>query len=46
MTDENRDDAGRGMLVDEDISEEQREAMAEEMVAAIREKRRTDWLPE
>ena len=38
MTDENRDDAGRGMLVDEDVSEE--------MVAAIREKRRTDWLPE
>jgi len=29
------------MLVDE-VSEEQREAM----VAAIREQRRTDWLPE
>jgi len=46
MTDEDRDDAGRGMLVDEDVSEEQREAMAEEMVAETREKRRTDWLPE
>jgi hypothetical protein len=43
---EDKDDAGRGMLVDEDASEEQRKAMAEEMVAAIREKRRTDWLPE
>lgn len=38
--------AGRGMLVDEDVSEAEREAMAEEMEAEIRERRRTDWLPE
>lgn len=46
MTDEEINDAGRGMLVDEDVTEEQREAMAEEMAAAIREKRRTDWQPD
>ena len=46
MTDEDKDNAGRGMLVNEDVSEEQREVMAEEMAAAIREKRRTDWQPE
>jgi len=46
MTDEEISDAGRGMLVDGDVSEEQREAMAEEMATAIREKRRTDWFPE
>jgi hypothetical protein len=34
------------MLVDEDVSEAEREAMAEEMEAEIRERRRTDWLPE
>jgi hypothetical protein len=45
MTDEDKDDAGCGMFVGEDVSAEQREAMAEEMAAAIREKRRTDWLP-
>ena len=37
--------AGRGMLVDETISEEQREAMAAEMEAEIRESRRTEWQP-
>jgi len=42
---EDKDDAGRGMLVDEDVSEENREAMAKEMAATIREKRRIDWFP-
>lgn len=37
--------AGRGMLVDEDISEAKREEMAAEMEAEIREKRRSDWQP-
>ena len=37
--------AGRGMLVDDDVSDEQREAMAEEMEAELREKRRTEWQP-
>ena len=37
--------AGRGMLVDDDISEEKREEMAEEMEADIREKRRSEWEP-
>ena len=37
--------AGRGMLVDETVSDEKREAMAEEMEAEIREKRRTEWQP-
>jgi AbrB family looped-hinge helix DNA binding protein len=37
--------AGRGMLVDDDVSEAEREAMAEEMAAEIREKRRTEWQP-
>lgn len=37
--------AGRGMLVDDDISEKKREEMAEEMEAEIREKRRTEWQP-
>ena len=36
---------GRGMLVDEDVSTEKREAMAEEMEAEIRENRRTEWQP-
>ena len=35
--------AGRGMLVDEDVSEEKREEMAAEMEAEIREKRRNEW---
>ena len=35
--------AGRGMLVDDDLSEEKREEMAEEMEADIREKRRSEW---
>jgi AbrB family looped-hinge helix DNA binding protein len=35
--------AGRGMLVDDDVSEEKREEMAEEMEADIREQRRTAW---
>ena len=38
--------AGRGMLVDEDVSEAEREAVAEEMEAEIRERRRIDWTPE
>ncbi|EMA61272.1 transcriptional regulator, AbrB family protein [Halorubrum distributum JCM 13561] len=37
--------AGRGMLVDEDVSEEKREEMAAEMEAEIREKRRSEWQP-
>jgi len=36
-------DAGRGMLVDDDVSEEKREEMAQEMNEYVREKRRTDW---
>lgn len=38
--------AGRGLLVDDDVSEEQREQMADELEAEIREKRRTEWTPE
>jgi AbrB family looped-hinge helix DNA binding protein len=38
--------AGRGMLVDDDVSEAKREEMAEEMEAEIREKRQTTWQPE
>lgn len=38
--------AGRGMLVDDDVPPEKREAMAEEMEAEIREQRRTGWQPE
>lgn len=38
--------AGRGMLVGEGVSEAEREAMAEEMEAEIRERRRTEWTPE
>lgn len=38
--------AGRGMLVDEDVSEAERETIAEEMEAEIRERRRTEWTPE
>jgi AbrB family looped-hinge helix DNA binding protein len=37
--------AGRGMLVDNDVSEEKREEMAEEMESEIREKRRSEWQP-
>jgi AbrB family looped-hinge helix DNA binding protein len=37
--------AGRGMLVDDAVSEDKREEMAEEMEAEIREKRRTEWQP-
>lgn len=37
--------AGRGMLVDDEVDEDQREAMAEEMEADIREKRRAEWQP-
>jgi len=37
--------AGRGMLVDDDVSEHKREEMAEEMETEIREKRRTEWQP-
>ena len=35
--------AGRGMLVDDEVPEEKREQMAEEMEAEIRENRRTEW---
>ena len=38
--------AGRGMLVDDDVLEAKREAMAEEMAAEIRAKRETEWAPE
>lgn len=38
--------AGRGMLVDDDVSEDEREKMAEELEADIREMRRTEWQPE
>lgn len=38
--------AGRGMLVDEEVSDEKREEMAEEMAADIRERRRTEWAPQ
>lgn len=37
--------AGRGMLVDDDVSEAKREEMAAEMEAEIREKRRSEWQP-
>lgn len=37
--------AGRGMLVDGDISDEKREEMAEKMEAEIHEKRRSEWQP-
>ena len=37
--------AGRGMLVDEDIPDEKREQMAEEMEADIRQKRQSEWQP-
>jgi hypothetical protein len=33
------------MLVDDDVPEEKREEMAEEMEAEIREMRRTKWQP-
>lgn len=38
--------AGRGMLVDDDVSETKREEMATELEGEIREKRRTEWAPE
>ncbi|HKL28414.1 MAG TPA: AbrB/MazE/SpoVT family DNA-binding domain-containing protein [Natrialbaceae archaeon] len=37
--------AGRGMLVDDDVSEAKREEMAKAMEANIREQRRTEWQP-
>ena len=37
--------AGRGMLLDEDVSDEKRVQVAEEMEDEIREKRRTKWQP-
>jgi len=37
--------AGRGMLVDDDISAAKREEMAEEMEAEIRQKRTEEWQP-
>lgn len=42
MTNEDiHNDAGRGMLANEDVSQEQKE----EMAAATRERRRTNWHP-
>ena len=38
--------AGRRMLVDDDVSADTRESMAEEMEAEIREQRRSEWTPE
>lgn len=38
--------AGRGMLIDDDVSEEKREQMAEEMEEEIKERRRSEWQPE
>lgn len=35
--------AGRGMLVDDDVSGEEREEMAAELESDILEKRRTEW---
>ena len=37
--------AGRGMLVDDHVSEAKREEMAADMEAEIREKRRSEWQP-
>jgi len=37
--------SGRGMLVDETVSDEKREEMAKEMEADIRENRREEWQP-
>lgn len=37
--------AGRGMLVDDDVSAETREEMAAAMEAALRENRRDGWQP-
>jgi len=37
--------AGRGMLVDETVSDEKREEMAKEMEAEICENRREEWQP-
>ena len=37
--------AGRGMLVDDDVPDAKREAMAEEMEAEIRDKRHEEWQP-
>ena len=38
--------AGRGMLVSDDASAAEREAVAAELEAAIRENRRTAWRPD
>jgi len=38
--------AGRGMLVDENVPKHKREAMAEELEADIRKRRRDEWKPE
>jgi AbrB family looped-hinge helix DNA binding protein len=34
---------GRGLLVDDDTSEAERERIADEMAAEIRERRRSEW---
>jgi AbrB family looped-hinge helix DNA binding protein len=38
--------AGRGMLVDDDVSSEKRKEMAEEMDEMVKELRRSKWSPE
>lgn len=38
--------AGRGMLVDDDVPQSDREDMAAELEAEIRSNRRTKWSPE
>lgn len=39
-------DAGRGMLVDENLDRESREAIAEELADEVRRRRETDWAVE
>lgn len=39
-------DAGRGMLVDEQLTREDREAIAEELTDEIRDRRETEWAVE
>ena len=40
------DDAGRGMLVDDDVPREKRREIAEELSEEVREMRETDWAVE
>lgn len=39
-------DAGRGLWVDDDLSREDREAVASELETEIRDRRETDWAVE